>query len=188
MKYLNLAEWAEEPMIIKIHVIVAVLALLIGAAVLLMRKGTGGHRALGRVFACCALATAATSFLIHEIRLWGIWSPIHLLSIMVIFGIWRAVRAVRRGNVVAHIRLMQSVYLWGFVVAGAFTLLPSRTLGEVFLARAIQAVSGGIPSVEMLLAVALPVTVTLVALWLRLRPRVTRSYTEIDFASRRVPR
>ena len=175
MAYLNLAEWAAEPFVIKLHVTVAVMAFVTGAIVLLRRKGTNLHRFAGRAFAALAIATALTSFFIHEIQLLGRWSPIHLLSIMVVVGLWRAVAAARRGDIALHARLMKSIYLWGFIVAGAFTLLPSRTLGEMFLERTIQRLSGGLSLVETALSIALPAAVLLIAIGLRLRqPARTR--------------
>jgi len=57
-------------------------------------KGTTRHRALGYTWAALMLVVAISSFWVHEIHLWGLWSPIHLLSIftlvMLPLGIWHA--------------------------------------------------------------------------------------------------
>jgi uncharacterized membrane protein len=39
-------------------------------------KGTATHRVAGRTWVVLMSAVALTSFFIHEIRLWGSWSPI----------------------------------------------------------------------------------------------------------------
>ncbi len=57
-------------------------------------KGTSRHRALGYTWVALMLVVAISAFWIHEIRLWGPWSPIHLLAIftliMLPFGVMRA--------------------------------------------------------------------------------------------------
>ena len=57
-------------------------------------KGTSRHRALGYTWVALMLVVAISAFWIHEIRLWGPWSPIHLLAIftliMLPFGVTRA--------------------------------------------------------------------------------------------------
>jgi hypothetical protein len=71
--------------------------------------------------ATCASAT-------HEIKLVGGFSPIHLLSIYVLFGSWQAIAAARRHDIAAHHRHVAGMYLGGIVVAGPFTMLPGRLM------------------------------------------------------------
>ena len=42
------------------------------------------HRTLGWVWVALIMVISGSSFLIHGIRLWGPWSPIHLLSVFVL--------------------------------------------------------------------------------------------------------
>jgi hypothetical protein len=67
-------------------------------------------------------------FLIHEIKLVGDFSPIHLLSIYVLFGSRQAIVAARRHDIAAHRGHVAGMYLGGIVVAGLFTLLPGRLM------------------------------------------------------------
>ena len=46
-------------------------------------------------------------------------------------GLYRAVTAARRGDIVQHRRTMQGIYVGACLVAGLFTLLPSRYLGQL---------------------------------------------------------
>jgi len=100
---------------------------------MLVKRGTVIHRWMGRGFAAAALLTALSSFFIHQINQWGIWSWIHLLSIYTIFATITGVRAIRRGDMRLHMQTMIPMYVFGFVVAGAFTLMPGRMTFEVFL-------------------------------------------------------
>ena len=76
--------------------------------------------------------TAASSFFIHDIRVWGDYSPIHLLSVWVLFfSLPMAVIYARRRNIKAHKQIMQATFMGGIVLAGAFTLLPGRMMHEL---------------------------------------------------------
>jgi uncharacterized membrane protein len=74
---------------------------------------------------------AVSSFWIHEIRLLGPWSPIHLLSIMVLGLLPVAVVAARRHNVSRHRKTMIGIFTGGLVIAGLFTFLPGRIMHAV---------------------------------------------------------
>lgn len=117
------------PAIIFIHAGAATLSLISGTMVILMAKGTARHVALGRIFAACMLATALTSFAITRVMP-GSFSPIHLLSILTLVTLPLALWARRRGNIRAHARGMLLNYT-GLLLAGAFTLLPNRLLGQL---------------------------------------------------------
>ena len=77
------------------------------------------------------LVVCVTAFFIHRIRLWGAWSPIHLLAIftlvMLPLGVWHA----HRHDVVHHRRTMLSLFCGALVVAGLFTFWPGRIMHAV---------------------------------------------------------
>lgn len=72
-----------------------------------------------------------SSFFIHEINLFHGFSPIHLLSISVLVGAWRAITAARAKNIRAHKVAVIGMYFGGIVIAGFFTLLPGRIMNAV---------------------------------------------------------
>jgi uncharacterized membrane protein len=113
------------------HAVAAIAALLLGAVQLAAPKGTLPHRTLGYVWAGLMLYIAASGFWIHELQLWGRWSPIHLLSILVLvtapLAVWRA----HRHEVTAHKRGMIALYALALVVTGLFTLWPGRVMHAV---------------------------------------------------------
>src|SRR6185312_15735104 len=65
--------------VIQIRAVCAVLALLIGALQLFRRKGDRTHRGIGRAWVVLMAVVALSSFFIWTIRLWGLFSPIHLI-------------------------------------------------------------------------------------------------------------
>jgi uncharacterized membrane protein len=121
-----------EPLI-AVHVTVALAAVVLGATILVLRKGTPTHRAAGRIWVAAMALTALTSLFMAGTVMAvetpiGRFGPIHLLSILTLVTLVRAIRAIRAGRVVAHRAAMVSLYA-SLVIAGTFTLLPTRILG-----------------------------------------------------------
>ncbi len=114
------------PMIL-IHLGAALAALVLGIAVFLRRKGNLAHRMLGRAWVGLMLVTAITTY---WIRGGGSFSWIHGLSVIALVALSFAVYFAMTGNILRHQRIMKGVFFGGLVVAGAFTLLPARLLGQ----------------------------------------------------------
>src|ERR1700722_7782879 len=116
---------------IPLHAFAAMTAFVLGVVQLAAPKGTLPHRTIGWIWVGLMLAVAISSFWIHQIRLVGIWSPIHLLSILVLvsvpLGVWRA----HRHQVRDHRLILISVFTGALVIAGLFTLLPGRIMHAV---------------------------------------------------------
>ncbi len=66
---------------IQVHAFAAMAAFALGIVQLSAPKGTLPHRTLGYIWVVLMVVVAGTSFWIHDIRMWGPWSAIHLLSI-----------------------------------------------------------------------------------------------------------
>ena len=62
---------------IPLHAILAMIAIILGGIQLSMKKGGTIHKLLGRIWVGLMMFVAITSFFIHEIKLWGAYSPIH---------------------------------------------------------------------------------------------------------------
>jgi uncharacterized membrane protein len=126
-----LAPLLNAPTAIQIHAFAAMSAFIIGHVQLYRTKGTPSHRATGYVWVTIMVVVAASGFWIHEIRLWGPWSPIHLLSIftlvMLPVGVWYA----RRHVIVGHQWTMISIFAGALVIAGIFTFVPGRIMHAV---------------------------------------------------------
>lgn len=74
---------------------------------------------------------AFSSFGIHEIAMFGAFSPIHLLSAFVLFQLVVNIRAARSKRIHAHARNMKLLTLGALVGAGGFTFLPGRIMYQV---------------------------------------------------------
>jgi len=128
---MSLAPLLDAAPSISLHTFAAMAAFLLGVVQLAAPKGTLPHRTLGWVWVSLMAVVALSSFWIHQIRLLGPWSPIHLLSIftlvMVPIAVWRA----RRHRVADHRRIMTMTFVGALVIAGLFTLLPGRIMHAV---------------------------------------------------------
>jgi uncharacterized membrane protein len=118
--------------VIQLHVAAAVSAFGLGAVQLVLPKGTTGHRIRGYVWTVFMAVLAVSSFWIHTIRQFGSFSLIHLLSVLTLIGLPRAIYLARKGDITGHRRAMGMLFLFALVGAGAFTLLPGRLVHEVF--------------------------------------------------------
>lgn len=114
--------------LIQVHAVLALIAVLAGGLQFALPKGTGSHRLLGHVWVGGMALVAISSFGIHELRLFGPFSPIHLLAVLVLVTLWQGVRLARQGDIARHKRTMVRLYLLALVITGAFTLLPGRLM------------------------------------------------------------
>lgn len=128
---MTLAPLLGAPAVIQIHAFAALAAFAVGAVQLAAPKGTIPHRFVGWSWAALMLLVAASSLFIHTIRLWGPWSPIHLLSLLVLATLPLAIWHARRHNVRRHRQAMLMLFTGALVIAGAFTLLPGRIMHAV---------------------------------------------------------
>ncbi len=128
---MNLAPLLDAEAAIPVHAMAAMAAFVLGVVQFAAPKGTLPHRTIGWIWVLLMLAVAGSSFWIHQIKLWGRWSPIHLLSIftltMLPLGVWYA----HRHRVVDHRRVMIGLFSGALVIAGLFTLLPGRIMHAV---------------------------------------------------------
>ena len=116
---------------ISLHAFAAMSAFLLGVVQFAAPKGTLPHRTIGWVWVGLMVAVAASSFWIHQIRLLGPWSPIHLLSIFTLVMLPLAVWKAHTHRVADHRRAMILIFSGALVVAGLFTLLPGRIMHSV---------------------------------------------------------
>ena len=110
------------------HALAAMAAVVLGGRQLASAKGTARHRALGWAWVGLMTYVAISSFFISELKLWGAFSPIHLLSIWTLFSL---VMAARQGNIRLHKIWMVLLYILALKVTVVFTLLPGRVMHGV---------------------------------------------------------
>lgn len=115
----------DFPPIVLTHVCTALLALIVGATMLVREKGTPIHRLSGRIWVGLMLVAVLLSF---GIRRTGSFSPIHLLSVWTLIATSVALVALYRHDIRTHRRWMAGTYA-GLLTAGVFALHPHRRLG-----------------------------------------------------------
>ena len=128
---MSLTPLLEAPGTIPLHAFAAIAAFVLGIVQFAAPKGTLPHRTLGWIWVALMAAVAISSLWIHEIRLLGPFSPIHLLSIFTPIMLVLAVLHARRHNVSGHKKAMTTIFFGALIVAGAFTFLPGRVMHAV---------------------------------------------------------
>lgn len=123
--------------IIAIHMSAALAAVLTGPIALWARRARTQHprlhRAFGYAWVTLMVITAVSAVFIRDFSLPNLagYTPIHVLVpvtlVSLVIAFWRLARHDIRG----HRTVMQQLYFWACIVAGSFTLLPQRYLGQV---------------------------------------------------------
>ena len=119
------------PVLIQIHAFAALAAFALGIFQLTAPKGTVRHRTTGWIWVGLMTTVVVTSFGIHDMRTWGAWSPIHLLSIFTAVMLPVGILHARRHRVKQHRATMIWIFVGALIVAGIFTLLPGRIMHDV---------------------------------------------------------
>ena len=130
--------------VIAVHLTAALAALVLGPIALWARRGHGQtgrsvtsrprlHRAAGYAWVSMMLLAALSALFIRDFTLPNIagYTPLHLLVPTTLVMLVMAFRALARGDIRAHRQAMARTYVGACVVAGLFTLLPSRYLGQL---------------------------------------------------------
>ena len=99
-----------------------------------LKKGTMCHKIIGRLWVLAMGLVAVSGLFIHEIRMFGMFSPIHFLSLMTVFFLYLGVQAARKKQIKKHQRIMSYTHLLGLIITGFFTLWPGRLLHQIFVA------------------------------------------------------
>ena len=129
----RLAMLLQRHPLVFFHLVTALAALVVGGFVLARRKGTTSHKALGWTWVALLASTALASAFIRDYglpNLAGI-TPIHAFTVLAAVQLPRGIWHIRHGNVQAHRQAMRGLYVGACVLAGVFTLLPGRFLGNL---------------------------------------------------------
>jgi uncharacterized membrane protein len=128
---MSLAPLLQAEPVIQIHAFAAMSAFALGLIQFAAPKGTLPHRTIGWIWVTLMAVIALSSFFIHEIKMVGPFSPIHLLSIFTLVMLPLAVLHARRHNVKMHRGAMIGIFVGALVIAGAFTFVPGRIMHAV---------------------------------------------------------
>lgn len=114
--------------VVYVHMTAAFAALVLGTVQLARAKGTPSHRVAGWTFVALMLTVAVSSLWIPSF-LHLTW--IHLFTLLTLVSLPLALWRIRSGNVRGHAAVMKRLYIGGLVIAGLFTLVPGRLLGNL---------------------------------------------------------
>jgi uncharacterized membrane protein len=128
---MSLAPLLDAAPAIPLHAFAALTAFALGIVQFAAPKGTLPHRTVGWIWVALMACVAVSSFWIHQLRLVGPWSPIHLLSIFTLVMLPLAVWKAHTHQVSAHRLAMIMLFSGALVIAGLFTLLPGRIMHAV---------------------------------------------------------
>ena len=141
--YFNHPQLIINPAVIT-HVISMLSAFFVSFLILFKAKGTKIHKMLGWMFTVFMLISIISSF---WIKTYGIFSPIHVLSIVTIYWLVSGIIAVRlrRHNwQYSHAFYMGSAYI-GILIAGLGVLVRQYIApGDVMMGFIVSAISAAI--------------------------------------------
>lgn len=132
---MNIEPFINAGLVIQVHMIAAIAALVLGGVVLWRRKGTARHKLYGKAWVALMAIVALSSFFINELRTFGPFSAIHILSVITLVSLVQAVRTVRNGNIRRHQTIIKGLFFGGLVGAGIFTFMPGRILYRTFFGK-----------------------------------------------------
>src|SRR4051812_22115912 len=97
--------------VVQLHAFAAMGAFTLGAVQIAALKGTLPHRTIGWIWVALMATIAVSSFWIHELRMFGPFSLIHLLSILTLATLPFAVLHAHRHNVERHRKAMLMLFV-----------------------------------------------------------------------------
>src|SRR5664279_2919194 len=113
---MSLAPLLDAAPAIPLHAFAALAAFVLGLVQFAAPKGTLPHRTIGWIWVVLVAVVAVSSFWIHQIRLFGPWSPIHLLSIFTLLMLPLAVLRAHTHRVTDHRRIMIMIFSGALVI------------------------------------------------------------------------
>jgi uncharacterized membrane protein len=127
----DLALFASMPIAIKIHLIAALAALVLGGVLMAVRKGRLFHRVAGWVWVSLVSVTAGATLFITTLN-HGKLGLLHLFTGWVLLILPLAVMAAKRHDVVKHRGRMMGLFYGGFAINLFIAFIPGRLMWMMF--------------------------------------------------------
>lgn len=141
---MTLEPFLSTGLAVQIHLVTALVALALGGVILFRKKGGKIHKLMGKFWVATFGVAVVSSAFISELQTFGRFSGIHLLTVFSAVSLVLAVFYIRSGNVTAHKRTMQALYLGALVGAGSLSLLPNRVMHRILFSEGEFVVSNGV--------------------------------------------
>ena len=127
----DLTLFAALPPVIKVHLVGALFAIVLGGVLMTVRKGRIFHRVAGWVWVSTVSVAVGATLFITELN-HGSWSLLHLFTGWTLIVLPLAVAWARRHEIRRHRRMMMGLFYGGFAINLAFAFIPGRTLWMMF--------------------------------------------------------
>jgi uncharacterized membrane protein len=124
----GMADWGRLPWTLWLHLATMMATLALTPAILWMRRGTRRHRQLGYIWVAALASTAIDSFALRLSNP-GHFSPIHILSVVVLVLLPLLVTSARAHDHRRHRRIVRGLVVGALLTAGFFTFPFHRMLG-----------------------------------------------------------
>jgi len=130
----------NAPVEIRLHLVFALVAILVGPFALFRNKRDGLHKGLGYIWIAGMSGLAITGLFIRsDFPVMGRFGPIHALCILALWGMAQRVYFARSGDFKSHQTTMKSVWYGAIGITGLLTLLPGRTLNRALFGASSEA-------------------------------------------------
>ena len=122
--------------LVAVHMTAAITATVIGPFVFWARLGFTKrpklHRAFGYAWVTMMLLAAVTAIFIKSTLSFSLYgfSPIHILVVATFVSLFTAFGYLAHGNIEGHRKTMTGLYIGACLIAGLFTLVPGRLIGN----------------------------------------------------------
>lgn len=128
----DLALFASLSPAVRIHLLAALAALVLGGVLMWRRKGRTFHRVAGWAWVSLVAVTAGSSLFITSLSP-GRWSLLHLITGWLLIVLPLAVMWAKRHDVRRHRRTMTGLFYGGFAINLVVAAMPGRTLWGMFM-------------------------------------------------------
>lgn len=118
-----------RPVVI-VHTLCAFVALFIGIAMFLRKKGTASHKLLGKIFVGFMAVTAFSAIFITGLN-GKYWSFIHIFVPVSFYAIWELFHYVRKGDIKKHEKAVKGLFFGALLIPGLLSFLPGRLMWHV---------------------------------------------------------
>ena len=128
---MNLDVFFSASPAIVIHTLFALVALGLGTAMFIRKKGTPSHKLIGKTFVLFMAVTAFSALFIKGLN-GDQFSFIHLFVPLSFYAIWELFYYVRKGNIKKHEKAVKGLFFGALLIPGFLSFLPGRLMWRVF--------------------------------------------------------